>query len=208
VFHFIEFINSVILSTTTTTTTTTTKPTSTSPTAPLDCPADNPDDTWLHDGQCDDATNTPECGFDGGDCCVENVNTDHCTKCQCLTSGTEPPIPTTTSTTTSTLTTASPDCIRESWVGDGFCDDATNTPECRFDGGDCCGVNANKRHCTKCKCFASPDCFDDSWVGDGVCDDATNTPECKFDGGDCCGKYVEPGECTKCQCLTSDIDFK
>jgi hypothetical protein len=179
VFHFIEFINSVITSTTTTTTTTTTtkttktttKPaptptsttTSTSPTAPLDCPADNPDDTWLHDGQCDDATNTPECGFDGGDCCGENVNSVHCTKCQCLTSVTEPPIPTTTSTSTST--TASSDCIRESWVGDGFCDDATNTPECRFDGGDCCGVNANKRHCTKCKCFASPDCFDDSWVG-------------------------------------------
>ena len=23
------------------------------------------------------------------------------------------------------------------WVGDGYCDNATNTPECNYDGGDC-----------------------------------------------------------------------
>ena len=27
------------------------------------------------------------------------------------------------------------------WVGDGFCDDVTNTESCTYDGGDCCGAN-------------------------------------------------------------------
>ena len=35
-------------------------------------------------------------------------------------------------------------------VGDGLCDDVTNTPECLFDGGDCCG--GGTWICTYCKC--------------------------------------------------------
>ena len=34
-------------------------------------------------GICNDETNIAECGYDGGDCCV-NVNTDYCTNCNCL----------------------------------------------------------------------------------------------------------------------------
>jgi hypothetical protein len=83
VFHFLEFINSVI--------------NSASPTASPDCP-DELNAAWLGDGECDDTTNIPECGFDGGDCCGENVDTSQCTECQCLTSGTEPPTPTSAST--------------------------------------------------------------------------------------------------------------
>jgi hypothetical protein len=114
---------------------------STSPTASPDCIHES----WIEDGQCDDATNTPECHFDGGDCCGVNVHYGECTKCQCLTSVTEPPAPTPTS----------PECIHKNWIEDGQCDDATNTPECNFDGGDCCGVNVNTEHCTECQCLTS-----------------------------------------------------
>ena len=35
-------------------------------------------------GFCDDANNIPECDFDGGDCCGNDVKHGHCTSCQCL----------------------------------------------------------------------------------------------------------------------------
>ena len=37
-------------------------------------------------------------------------------------------------------------------MGDGFCDDATNTGDCEFDGGDCCGDERNTDYCEDCKC--------------------------------------------------------
>ncbi len=52
-----------------------------------------------------------------------------------------------------------------------------NTPECGFDGGDCC-VEYNKY----------PDCkvYFPYWIGDGWCRGSDyNTPERGFDGGDC-----------------------
>ncbi len=36
-----------------------------------------------------------------------------------------------------------PPCARPEWRKDGYCDDANNTPDCGFDGGDCCD---NPRH--------------------------------------------------------------
>ena len=38
----------------------------------------------IGNGYCDDENNNDECNFDGGDCCLDNVLTDYCTKCQCL----------------------------------------------------------------------------------------------------------------------------
>ncbi len=40
---------------------------------------------WIGDSFCDDETNTEECDFDGGDCCLDEVDTDYCTICECLT---------------------------------------------------------------------------------------------------------------------------
>ena len=37
--------------------------------------------------------------------------------------------------------------------GDGFCDDVTNTPECNYDGGDCCGDNVKEDFCFNCICL-------------------------------------------------------
>ena len=80
------------------------------------------------------------------------------------------------------------DCALPSLVGDGFCNDETNNPECYFDGGDCCGSCIVTDYCTNCTCIGrafvkeSPN----SLVGNGYCNDQTNNHECKYDGGDCC----------------------
>ena len=31
-----------------------------------------------------------------------------------------------------------PEGCENHWVGDGYCDDGNNNPECNFDDGDCC----------------------------------------------------------------------
>ena len=38
----------------------------------------------IGDGLCDDETNTEQCDYDGGDCCVDEVLTSYCTLCECL----------------------------------------------------------------------------------------------------------------------------
>ena len=39
------------------------------------------------DGYCTDVTNIQQCNFDGGDCCLLEVNTDYCLNCSCSDSG-------------------------------------------------------------------------------------------------------------------------
>merc|ERR1712083_895887 len=39
---------------------------------------------WFGDNYCDDENNNAECGFDGGDCCGDNVNTTYCSAWECL----------------------------------------------------------------------------------------------------------------------------
>merc|ERR1712088_952146 len=58
---------------------------------------------WFGDNYCDDDNNNEECGWDGGDCCGDNVNTQYCSACECLdpnaggpTTAPPPPSPTTT----------------------------------------------------------------------------------------------------------------
>ena len=108
--------------------------------------------SWVGDGYCDDETNTESCYYDGGDCCGSNVNTQYCTGCVCLEGGGSGGI-TTTSGTTGQTTTAG--CANWGWVGDGYCDDATNTESCNYDGGDCCGsiYNVITLYCIECLCL-------------------------------------------------------
>ena len=40
-----------------------------------------------------------------------------------------------------------------SWIGDNFCDDINNNEGCQWDGGDCCGDNANTQYCQVCGCL-------------------------------------------------------
>ena len=37
-------------------------------------------------------------------------------------------------------------------VGDGYCHDETNNPDCNYDGGDCCLSSQNTDHCSECLC--------------------------------------------------------
>ena len=109
-------------------------------------------------------------------------------------------------------------CLPEvAYLGDGACDpDAPyNTPECNFDGGDCCRETCNFDTNYGCANEASqgygpfgyfclnPDldeyidpeeCTveDRTRLGDGRCDTDYNTLGCNWDGGDCCEETCDP----------------
>ena len=98
------------------------------------------------DGYCHDYTNNLHCGFDLDDCCGSVcVNTEKCKDCKCKTGiipGINWPcytffIPKNTSFLSALLIKIPG--IKNALVGDGYCQDLTNTAECNFDGGDCCG---------------------------------------------------------------------
>ena len=43
--------------------------------------------------------------------------------------------------------------MRQSILGDNFCDDEANNEECEFDKGDCCLIDIkSKEYCTDCLC--------------------------------------------------------
>ena len=44
------------------------------------------------------------------------------------------------------------ECLLPTWVGDGYCDDESNTAECSYDGGDCCISNSVMWYCEVCEC--------------------------------------------------------
>ena len=58
-------------------------------------------------------------------------------------------------------------CHEPAWVGDGMCDDLTNTLECNYDGGDCCGTDIVTTECNICVCL----------------DEGTNSTYCYFQLG-------------------------
>ena len=44
------------------------------------------------------------------------------------------------------------DEVNDPMIGNGYCDDETNNPDCIYDGGDCCLSIANTDHCSECVC--------------------------------------------------------
>ena len=95
-----------------------------------------------------------------------------------------------------------PGCDNVALVGNGFCNDETNNPDCNYDGGDCCVVNANTNSCSDCVCHLIETCAAGyhPLVGNGFCNDDTNIAECDYDGGDCCGCVITE-HCEDCACL-------
>ena len=114
-------------------------------------------------------------------------------------------------------------------VGNGVCDNETNTKEFNYDGGDCC-LYDNKDYCNLAGFCAtgyhpnvSNSVCNDEWnneacgydgldccpfsdyVGDEYCDDIANTPECWYDGGDCCLSQLETLFCSSCTCLNNSV---
>jgi len=172
-------------------------PTTAGPTqGPSDCMVE-----WIGDSFCDDVNNNPECEFDGGDCCQEDAEEgwdQYCNDCLCI------EIPETTE--------APSECI-DQWIGDNFCDDQNNNPECEMDGGDCCQEEPEAgwdQYCSDCFCIEIPETTEapyecaDQWIGDNICDDRNNNPECEMDGGDCCQDEPVAGwdqYCSDCFCI-------
>ena len=94
-----------------------------------------------------------------------------------------------------------PNCVEGcpmNWLKDGYCDQACNSSECLWDGGDC-DVNkqsnianpnrlpSNTYTDTPVKytdSYCSPNCVD-SWLSDKFCDQVCNNIDCAFDLGDC-----------------------
>ena len=96
----------------------------------------------MGDGYCDDENNNMHCAFDKGDCCGEQcVNRDRCSECRCHL-GVEAKVG-----------------IHNPLVGDGICQDQTNTGDCDFDGFDCCENDGqwigsvDTTSCKYCECL-------------------------------------------------------
>ena len=79
-----------------------------------------------------------------------------------------------------------PPNIPSEWLGDGYhCDEALNTPECQFDGGDCdSGFSSSTTNYVTNNCNPPVHILIE-WIGDGICDQELNNPDCGNDGGDC-----------------------
>ena len=88
-------------------------------------------------------------------------------------------------------------------IGNGYCDDETNNANCNFEGGDCCGLNANTNYCIRCICYEDLSGCNGplDLIRNGYCNDETNNEECNFDGGDCCGSCANIEQCSDCECL-------
>ena len=93
-------------------------------------------------------------------------------------------------------------CENVTLVSNGFCNDETNNAYCKYDGGDCCVVNANTNSCSECVCHLIETCAAGyhPLVGNGFCNDNTNIAGC-YDGGDCCGYSINSEHCTECTCF-------
>ena len=157
------------------------------------------------DGVCNDETNTANCNFDGGDCCLNVINKEYCSECTCFLkefcgTGFHPLVGDGFCNEETNILECGYDggdcCLASDLVGDGFCNDESNTPECIYDGGDCC-FHVNTDLCLNCSCH----CINLKLVGDGFCNDEANNIECNFDGGDCCGNCVIKEYCSKCECF-------
>ena len=87
---------------------------------------------WLNDGYCDKACNSSKCLWDGGDCLrTTNVNGS---------SVIETIQPQQIVVATSDPQLCAPNCLTN-WLGDAFCDQVCNKPECGYDMADCGVMN-------------------------------------------------------------------
>lgn len=197
--------------------------------------------TFIGDGDCDTGNNNAQCGYDGGDCCECTCTPGESFFCEnfdcvdpdapCLSDGTTTEDVATESPTpspTKPIVPGYPDCTSNAEsVGDGYCDSASNIPECGYDAGDCCPctcVPSEDWSCGVDDDFTDFDCKDpDSGclptpsptlpdfpdcagfvphIRDGFCDASNNNVECGYDGGDCCECTCVPG--TRYSCSVDD----
>ena len=141
---------------------------------------------YIGDNYCDDENNNEDCGFDDGDCCGD-VNTDYCTKCECL-EPKGPKAPTEPKEPKSPKGPKGPKAPTEPKEPKGPKD--SKGPK---------GPKAPTEPKGP-KGPSSKECGSPDYIGDNYCDDENNNEACGFDDGDCCGD-VHTDYCTKCECL-------
>lgn len=73
----------------------------------------------IGDGICNDGNNIEVCMYDGGDCCLRDLDKSQCTDCNCITEDDFDP------------------CPEAERIDDGNCDQMNNNTICSYDGGDC-----------------------------------------------------------------------
>ena len=163
-------------------------------------------EAMIGDGYCDDKYNTDKCNFDGGDCCQPELDRTYCSECICY------------QTLADIQLDESSKCDFKTYVANGICEDFANTPDCNYDGGDCCGPS-NYDYCGLCQClFDEYDVLSTETslnvskcdllahaVGDGFCQDEVNNEDCNYDGGDCCNPNPIINLCQDCTCKNSSI---
>ena len=176
---------------------------------------------FIQDLFCNSSVNNVECGYDGGDCCIctcvdvfESTGNDG-PGYRCGVNGFDCLDPSVSAECASVdaVPTPSPtmfplpDCEGSTdFIGNGMCDEDTNSLACGWDGGDCCRctcVDRDGQMCQEFDCLnpdAPADCGIESSsasgnsgcqdpqsnVSDGRCNAETNTAVCGWDGGDCC----------------------
>eukprot|EP00903_Cladosiphon_okamuranus_P014617 g13555.t1 len=162
----------------------------------------------IGNARCDAENNNPGCNYDGGDCCsctcVDLLNRD-CGGFSCV----DPDAPCVNDDDITVDLVETCDTVS---MSDAYCDERNNTPECNYDGGDCCSctcVDRPNEECGRRSNFACIDpmapCVDDDSVtvdmidicdtrsmGDGYCNNDNNIAECAYDGGDCCSCTCDP----------------
>ncbi|CAM9132154.1 unnamed protein product [Ectocarpus sp. 13 AM-2016] len=158
----------------------------------------------IGDGYCSEDLNTPECAYDGGDCCPCTCQDDSDDDWACTTFACIDPEAACVNDDDITVDMVV-NCIYPVDIGNGWCDGANNNEECGYDGGDCCECtceNGGKDYrCMEFSCIdPSAACVNDdditvdmfencdyvSGIGNGLCDRDNNKEECGYDGGDCC----------------------
>ena len=72
-------------------------------------------------------------------------------------------------------------CENSLKVGNGYCEDETNTPECNYDGGDCCGFCVKNQFCSRCDCLNGGFGVDFSLDLEGNCDNQSTEQELNSD---------------------------
>ncbi len=116
-------------------------------------------ETAIGDGVCTGNLNNEECGFDGGDCCLQASNCKDCygEQCHCHDTG--------LANCPSSLNILCffknhNDCISSysvsdvcSFLANGFCNEENNNLACNYDGGDCCLVGHSCGFCSGAGCL-------------------------------------------------------
>ena len=156
--------------------------------------------------RCEESCNQLQYQFDKGDCCLPQINDEHCIDCICHQDKQRHD---------SSLCTLN-------MIGDGFCDKSCNHEGQKFDGFDCCLDYINAKHscsciktdspldtCKHCKChldlsFHKLDC-PVNMIQDGKCHEECNIEYFDYDGLDCCLEAINDIKCQDCICHLDSV---